>query len=95
MTARRTYKVWLDEFGTPVVVTMAYPLFYWVDMNTNGEFEPHRGEMWVDSEEDGLNGNERAYDVSDPQRPGVGAPSDPVPPAWRYRRALPQPGLHE
>ena len=28
MTARRTYKVWLDEFGTPVVVTVGSPLFY-------------------------------------------------------------------
>ena len=67
MTARRTYRVWLNEFGTPVVLTMSDPLFYWVDLNANGEFESHLGEMWSDPEEDGINGNERLYDVSDLQ----------------------------
>jgi len=64
MTARRTYKVWLDEFGTPVVVTVGSPLFYWLDRNGNGEFETGRGEMWSDPDEDGITGNERTYDTS-------------------------------
>ncbi len=64
MTARRTYKVWLDEFGTPVVVTVGAPLFYWLDRNGNGEFETGHGEMWSDPDEDGLTGNERLYDTS-------------------------------
>nr|MBA3964875.1 hypothetical protein [Nitrospirales bacterium] len=33
MTARRTYKVWLDEFGTPVVLTVGDPVFFWIDLN--------------------------------------------------------------
>ncbi len=64
MTARRTYKVWLDEFGTPVVVTVGSPLFYWVDLNGNGEFETSKGEMWSDPHEDGITGEERIYDTS-------------------------------
>ncbi len=64
MTARRTYKVWLDEFGTPVVMTVGAPLFYWLDRNGNGEFETGHGEMWSDSAEDGITGNERLYDTS-------------------------------
>ena len=64
MTARRTYKVWLDEFGTPVVVTVGAPLFYWLDVNGNGEFETGKGEMWSDPDEDGITGNERTYDTS-------------------------------
>ena len=67
MTARRTYRVWLNEFGTPVAVTMSFPLFYWVDLNRNGEFEPNQGEMWSDPEEDGINGNERPYEGHSPQ----------------------------
>lgn len=67
MTARRTYKVWVDEFGTPVVITMGEPLFYWVDVNQNGEFEQENGEMWSDPYEDGVTGNERLYDSSDLQ----------------------------
>ena len=59
MTARRTYKVWLDNFGTPVVITNADPLFYWIDLNGNGEFEQDKGEMWSDPYEDGLTGNEQ------------------------------------
>lgn len=77
MTARRTYKVWMNEFGNPVVLTMANPLFYWVDLDSNGDFEPHRGEMWSDPEEDGVNGNEQPYDV----QPG----SDQGPPAYPFR----------
>lgn len=69
MTARRTYKVWLDDFGTPVVITVADPLFYWIDLNGNGEFEQDKGEMWSDPYEDGLTGNERPYDSSDLQHP--------------------------
>ena len=64
MTARRTYKVWLDEFGTPVVMTVGAPLFYWLDRNGNGEFETGKGEMWSDPAEDGITGNERLYDTS-------------------------------
>ncbi len=77
MTARRTYKVWMNEFGNPVVLTMANPLFYWVDLDSNGEFEPHRGEMWSDPEEDGINGNEKLYDV----QPG----SNEGPPAYPFQ----------
>ena len=64
MTARRTYKVWLDEFGTPVVITVGAPLFYWLDRNGNGKFETSKGEMWSDPDEDGITGNERIYDTS-------------------------------
>lgn len=91
MTARRTYRVWLSEFGTPVVVTMSNPLFYWVDFNRNGEFEPNQGEMWSDPEEDGINGNERPYDVHHPQgrEPAVG-PQAGAPPG-KGHRPLPDP----
>lgn len=68
MTARRTYKVWLDDFGTPVVITVADPLFYWLDLDGDGRFEQENGEMWSDPEEDGVTGNERPYDNSDLQR---------------------------
>ncbi len=78
MTARRTYQVWVNEFGSPVVLTIANPLFYWVDLNSNGEFEAKLGEMWSDPEEDGANGNERPYDVSDLQ--SAGAPRYPYEP---------------
>ncbi len=67
MTARRTYKVWLDDFGTPIVITVGDPLFYWIDLNGNGEFESELGEMWSDPDEDGITGNERLYDSSDLQ----------------------------
>ena len=68
MTARRTYKVWLDEFGTPVVMAVAEPVFYWLDVDGNGEFEQSQGEMWSDPEEDGVTGNEKIYDSSDLQQ---------------------------
>ncbi|MBI3602847.1 MAG: hypothetical protein HY205_00150 [Nitrospirae bacterium] len=85
MTARRTYRVWLDEFGTPIVVTMPHPLFYWVDLNSNGEFEPGQGEMWSDPEEDGINGNERLYDAMHGGSEGPPAPPPPrVQPEERY-----------
>ena len=79
MTARRTYKVWLDDFGTPVVITVADPLFYWIDLNGNGEFEQDKGEMWSDPYEDGLTGNEKPYDSSDLQTPPSAIPSWPPP----------------
>lgn len=81
MTARRTYKVWLDEFGTPVVVTVGSPLFYWLDRNGNGEFETGQGEMWSDPDEDGITGNERIYDTSHLERQPSRVPrwSAPVP----------------
>jgi hypothetical protein len=62
MTARRTYKVSVNRHGYEVAVTFANPLFYWLDRNGNGEFEPGQGEMWIDIEEDGVNGNEKLYD---------------------------------
>ncbi len=82
MTARRTYKVWLNEFGTPVVLTMANPLFYWADIKDNGEFETHLGEMWADPEEDGVNGNEKPYDVHDLRSSG--------PPAYPFKPLTPR-----
>ena len=82
MTARRTYKVWLNEFGTPVVLTMANPLFYWLDINDNGEFETNLGEMWADPEEDGVNGNEKPYDVHDLRSSG--------PPAYPFKPLTPR-----
>ena len=75
MTARRTYKVSVNQYGYEVAITFAHPLFYWVDLDGNGEFEPGKGEMWIDVEEDGVNGNERLYD---PMAPGEG-PRGPVP----------------
>lgn len=74
MTARRTYKVWLDEFGTPVVLTMGDPVFYWIDLNGNGKFEQELGEMFKDSFEDGVTGNEEPYDNSDLQEPAGTGP---------------------
>lgn len=91
MTARRTYRVWLNEFGTPIAVTMSNPLFYWVDLNRNGEFEPSQGEMWSDPEEDGINGNERPYDVHQPQGRGPAVDSPPSAPPAGDRRPLPDP----
>lgn len=75
MTARRTYKVWLDDYGTPSVITVADPLFYWMDLNGNGRFEQELGEMWLDSYEDGLTGNEKPYDNSDLQQAPTNIPS--------------------
>ncbi len=75
MTARRTYKVWLDDYGTPSVITVADPLFYWMDLNGNGKFEQELGEMWLDSYEDGLTGNEKPYDNSDRQQAPTNIPS--------------------
>ncbi len=75
MTARRTYKASVNQYGYEVAITFSHPLFYWVDLNGNGEFEPAKGEMWIDIEEDGVNGNERLYD---PMAPGE-APRGPVP----------------
>jgi hypothetical protein len=74
MTARRTYKVWLDEYGTPVVLTMGDPVFYWIDLNGNGKFEQELGEMFKDSYEDGVTGNEEPYDNSDLQEPAGPGP---------------------
>jgi len=62
MTARRTYKASVNQYGYEVAVTFAHPLFYWLDRNGNGEFEPGQDEMWIDIEEDGVNGNEKLYD---------------------------------
>jgi len=74
MTARRTYKVWLDDFGTPVVLTMGDPVFYWIDLNGNGKFEQELGEMFKDSYEDGVTGNEELYNNSDLQEPAGPGP---------------------
>lgn len=80
MTARRTYKVWLDEFGTPVVLTVGDPVFYWIDLNGNGKFEQDLGEMFKDSYEDGVTGNEEPYDNSDLQEPAGPGPQWNPPP---------------
>ncbi len=80
MTARRTYKVWLDEFGTPVVLTVGDPVFYWIDLNGNGRFEEEQGEMWKDPYEDGVTGNEEPYTNRGIQEaPGVQPEWSPVP----------------
>lgn len=80
MTARRTYKVWLDEFGTPVVLTVGDPVFYWIDLNGNGKFEEDLGEMWKDPYEDGVTGNEEPYNNRDIQEPlGPGPEWSPEP----------------
>jgi hypothetical protein len=80
MTARRTYKVSSNEFGYEVAITFAHPLFYWLDRNGDGEFQPDLDEMWIDIEEDGVNGNEKLYDPmavdSGPRGP---VPMPPVP----------------
>src|SRR5437867_10188719 len=80
MTARRTYKVSVNQYGYEVAVTFANPLFYWLDRNGNGEFEPGQAEMWIDIEEDGVNGNEKLYDpmVRD-DTPRGPVPAPPVP----------------
>lgn len=83
MTARRTYKVSVNEYGYEVAMTFPYPLFYWFDLDGDGEFEPAKGEMWIDIEEDGLNGNEKLYDPMSPA-PGPRGPM-PIPPAPRSR----------
>lgn len=62
MTARRTSSSYMNEFWNSVIYKFQYPLFYWIDRNGNGNFEPELGEMWIDMEEDGLNGNEHIYD---------------------------------
>jgi hypothetical protein len=80
MTARRTYKASVNQYGYEVAVTFAHPLFYWLDRNGNGEFEPDQDEMWIDIEEDGVNGNEKLYDpnVRD-DTPRGPIPAPPVP----------------
>lgn len=80
MTARRTYKASVNQYGYEVAVTYAHPLFYWLDRNGNGEFEPGQNEMWIDIEEDGVNGNEKLYDpmVRD-ESPRGPVPAPPVP----------------
>lgn len=81
MTARRTYKVSVNQYGYEVAVTFSHPLFYWVDLNGDGEFEPAKGEMWIDIEEDGVNGNERLYDPMAPgEAPRGSVPLPPKPP---------------
>jgi hypothetical protein len=80
MTARRTYKALMNREGYEVAITFTYPLFYWLDRNKNGEFEPDQDEMWLDIEEDGINGNERLYDpkVKDDSPRGP-VPMPPIP----------------
>jgi hypothetical protein len=80
MTARRTYKVSVNRYGYEVAVTFANPLFYWLDRNGNGEFEPGQEEMWIDIEEDGVNGNEKPYDpIVGKDGPRGPIPSPPMP----------------
>ncbi len=85
MTARRTYKVWLDEFGTPVVLTVGDPVFFWIDLNGNGKFEQELGEMYKDSYEDGVTGNEEPYDNSDLQEPAGPGPQWNPPPQGGFK----------
>lgn len=86
MTARRTYKVWLDEFGTPVVLTVGDPVFFWIDLNGNGKFEQELGEMFKDSYEDGVSGNEEPYDNSDLQEPAGSGPQWRPPPQGGFKQ---------
>src|SRR5438552_16205900 len=58
MTARRTYKVSVNQYGYEVAVTFANPLFYLLDRKGNGEFEPDKAEVLLDIEEEGGNGHE-------------------------------------
>ena len=89
MTARRTYKVSVNRYGYEVAVTFAHPLFYWLDRNGNGEFEPGQGEMWIDIEEDGVNGNEKLYDpMARDDTPRGPVPAPPVPLPGRGQRTL-------
>ena len=39
-TARRTYKVSVNQFGYEVAITFAHPLFYWVDRDGDGSELP-------------------------------------------------------
>lgn len=86
MTARRTYKVWLDEFGTPVVLTVGDPVFYWIDLNGNGKFEQEFGEMFKDAYEDGITGNEEPYDNSDLQEHPRPLPDSSPPPHGGFKQ---------
>ncbi|HLF85948.1 MAG TPA: hypothetical protein VI584_02600 [Nitrospiria bacterium] len=61
MTATRTNSSYMNEFWNSVIYKFEYPLFYWIDRNGNSRFEPDKGEMWIDQDEDGLNGNEHLY----------------------------------
>jgi hypothetical protein len=80
MTARRTYKVSSNEFGYEVAITFAQPVFYWLDRNGDGEFQPDLDEMWIDIEEDGVNGNEKLYDpMAEDSGPRGPVPIPPVP----------------
>ena len=89
MTARRTYKVSVNRYGYEVAVTFAHPLFYWLDRNGNGEFEPDQGEMWIDIEEDGVNGNEKLYDpMARDDNPRGPIPAPPVPSPGRAQGTL-------
>src|SRR5437867_13437028 len=88
MTARRTYKVSVNQYGYEVAITFAHPLFHWVDLDGNGEFEPGQGEMWIDVEEDGINGNERLYDPMAPPEGTRGAGPMPPTPGDRSGRPL-------
>ena len=89
MTARRTYKVSVNTYGYEVAVTFANPLFYWIDRNGNGEFEPDEGEMWIDIEEDGINGNEKPYDpMARDDTPRGPIPAPPLPFSGPMQRAL-------
>jgi hypothetical protein len=89
MTARRTYKVSVNRHGYEVAVTFANPLFYWLDRNENGEFEPAQEEMWIDIEEDGVNGNEKLYDpMARNDSPRGPIPAPPLPSPGRTQQAL-------
>ncbi len=66
MTARRVIRVSQNEYTNTVVELVAeYPLFYWFDINGDGRFRHEDNEIWVDPEEDGINGNEVQYHLQD------------------------------
>lgn len=63
MTARRVLRNYQNEYSNTIVEPMEYPLFYWFDINGDGKFKHEDNEMWVDPEEDGVNGNEQQYHI--------------------------------
>jgi hypothetical protein len=50
VTGRRVHEQARSEFGNPIYYAARYPQFYWWNHT-----------LWIDSEQDGLNGNEVVY----------------------------------
>ena len=75
MTARRVLRVGQNEYSNTIVELLSeHALFYWFDINGDGKFRHEDNEMWIDPEEDGVNGNEQQYHLP---------PQDAIPPAPR------------